>query len=339
MKTLIIHEALSKPKHQKCRKLVMVESPLAGDLLNNVAYAKLGMLNCLSNYDESPMAFHLLYTQSLCDATDSERKLGIDTSFRWHDDDIKKVFYVDRGFSQGMNLSYIHASEKGIETEFRTMSKNDRVIDFVNAANRKILSGDDLIDLRKFLDSVEREGKLKNELALNGDKTGYSKESELDLAHIFSCQWMRNQNRDHKITYERLIMRKSILSGNAPIIANLIENQLGFIGGWLAPTWGLRADKIEVYADFGFGDSVTNTIKNSGLDFMVSSLDESPETTKKLNEINKKANIDSRLVCAMDMFNVKIDTVANLINNSKDKCVIDRVNKSDYSSEERAFSV
>jgi hypothetical protein len=43
-------------------KLVIIESPYAGDVEPNVAYAKAAVLDCLSR-GEAPYASHLFFTQ------------------------------------------------------------------------------------------------------------------------------------------------------------------------------------------------------------------------------------------------------------------------------------
>lgn len=45
------------------RRLVVVESPYAGDVERNVAYAKRCVLDCLKR-GEAPYASHLFFTQS-----------------------------------------------------------------------------------------------------------------------------------------------------------------------------------------------------------------------------------------------------------------------------------
>jgi hypothetical protein len=58
-------------------KLVVVESPYAGDVTRNLEYARAAMADCLAR-GEAPFASHALYTQIgvLDDTKPEERKLG-----------------------------------------------------------------------------------------------------------------------------------------------------------------------------------------------------------------------------------------------------------------------
>ncbi len=84
-------------------RLVIVESPYAGDIARNVAYARACLRDCLQR-GESPIASHLLYTQPgvLRDEVPYERRLGIDAGLAWGKVADAHVFYVDLGWSRGM---------------------------------------------------------------------------------------------------------------------------------------------------------------------------------------------------------------------------------------------
>lgn len=86
------------------KKIVIVESPFAGDVDNNIKYAQLCVRDCLLR-GESPFASHLLYTQDniLNDEVLEERELGIKAGFTYkHLPDTITIFYMDRGMSKGM---------------------------------------------------------------------------------------------------------------------------------------------------------------------------------------------------------------------------------------------
>lgn len=87
-------------------KLVVVESPYAGDVEGNLAYVRACMADCLRR-GEAPYASHALYTQPgvLDDLVPAERKLGIDAGFAWRACTEAIVFYVDRGVSPGMKAA------------------------------------------------------------------------------------------------------------------------------------------------------------------------------------------------------------------------------------------
>lgn len=84
-------------------RLVILESPYAGDVARNVAYARAAMADCLRR-GEAPIASHLLYTQPgvLDDNIPAERALGIAAGLAWGRVADAAVFYVDLGWSQGM---------------------------------------------------------------------------------------------------------------------------------------------------------------------------------------------------------------------------------------------
>ena len=63
-------------------RLVILESPYAGNVEQNVAYARACMLDCLRS-GEAPMVSHLLYTQVLDDKNAAERALGIEAGLAW----------------------------------------------------------------------------------------------------------------------------------------------------------------------------------------------------------------------------------------------------------------
>ena len=81
-------------------KLVIIESPYAGDVEKNVKYARLCMKDSI-NRGEYPFASHLLYTQEniLNDNDPVERTLGIVAGFAFAKLCDKTVIYADLGIS------------------------------------------------------------------------------------------------------------------------------------------------------------------------------------------------------------------------------------------------
>jgi len=63
---------------------VILESPYAGDVATNVAYARRALRDCLLR-GEAPFASHLLYTQPgvLDDTLPDERACGIEAGLIW----------------------------------------------------------------------------------------------------------------------------------------------------------------------------------------------------------------------------------------------------------------
>jgi hypothetical protein len=106
---------------------VIVESPYAGDVPMNIAYAKLCVRDCLLR-GEAPIASHLLYTQDgiLKDDVPEERKLGIDAGLEWGVMAEATVVYTDRGISNGMRYGIAHALKHGRPIEYRSLASLGR---------------------------------------------------------------------------------------------------------------------------------------------------------------------------------------------------------------------
>lgn len=103
-------------------RLVVVESPYAGDVQAHIDYARAAVADCLAR-GEAPIASHLLYTQDgvLDDDDPGQRRLGIDAGLAWHRVASAVVVYTDLGVSAGMRDAISHAEKVGIEPEFRTL--------------------------------------------------------------------------------------------------------------------------------------------------------------------------------------------------------------------------
>ena len=101
---------------------VILESPYAGDIKRNLAYARKCVKDCLLR-GESPIASHLLFTQEgiLNDDIPEERKLGIDAGLVWKGVAEKHIFYIDFGMSSGMEYALEQAFKNNIPTEFRNI--------------------------------------------------------------------------------------------------------------------------------------------------------------------------------------------------------------------------
>lgn len=103
-------------------KLVILESPYAGDISANIMFARRCIHDCLVR-DEAPIASHLLFTQPgvLRDEDPAERALGIAAGLAWLPRADYSVFYTDRGWSSGM-LAALHLSlEKKLNFYIRAL--------------------------------------------------------------------------------------------------------------------------------------------------------------------------------------------------------------------------
>ena len=100
---------------------VVIESPYAGNVAQNMAYLRRCMRDCLLR-GEAPFASHAIYTQVLDDSIPSERKWGIEAGFAWRDLAEATVVYTDLGTSEGMKLGIEDAEKKGRPVEYRSLS-------------------------------------------------------------------------------------------------------------------------------------------------------------------------------------------------------------------------
>ena len=102
--------------------LVIVESPYAGDIERNVAYARAAMADCLKR-GEAPYASHLLYTQPgvLRDDIPAERELGINAGLAWWRVADLHAFYTDYGMSRGMTAALEKCKADGRPYEMRSI--------------------------------------------------------------------------------------------------------------------------------------------------------------------------------------------------------------------------
>lgn len=101
---------------------VVLESPYAGDVDINVAYARRAVADCLQRGD-APIASHLLFTQPgvLNDLIPSERAIGIAAGLTWLGVAEAVVVYKDNGISPGMLAAIAEANRLRITVEYRSL--------------------------------------------------------------------------------------------------------------------------------------------------------------------------------------------------------------------------
>jgi hypothetical protein len=112
--------------------LTVVESPYAGDVEANLEYARAACLDCIRR-EENPFASHLFYPQFLHDDDPDERDLGIKSGYEWgiaaafarkaplFPIEIKVAFYVDKGWSAGMEAALTHYTRNRLPCEIRRL--------------------------------------------------------------------------------------------------------------------------------------------------------------------------------------------------------------------------
>ncbi|MBR0695970.1 hypothetical protein [Bradyrhizobium lablabi] len=106
----------------RAMRRVILESPFAGEIDANVAYARACIRDALLR-GEAPLASHLLYTQPgiLNDNDRNERAHGINAGHAWMHLADAVVVYVDRGISAGMQAGMNLARFNGIPIERRSL--------------------------------------------------------------------------------------------------------------------------------------------------------------------------------------------------------------------------
>jgi hypothetical protein len=105
-------------------RLVILESPFAGDEQANIDYARLCVRDSLMR-GEAPIASHLLYTQPtiLDDSNPAERRRGIMAGWAWSKHAAATVVYTDRGLSNGMLCGIEDAINDDRTVEYRSIKK------------------------------------------------------------------------------------------------------------------------------------------------------------------------------------------------------------------------
>ena len=110
------------------KRLLILESPYAGETEDNKAYARACIRHSLS-LGEAPIASHLLYTQpGILDDNDPEqRRRGIRAGLAWLRVADASVVYLDRGVSEGMMEGISAAVEAGVPVEYRNLPAGTRI--------------------------------------------------------------------------------------------------------------------------------------------------------------------------------------------------------------------
>jgi len=101
-------------------KLVILESPYAGDIEGNTIYARDCVRDSLRR-GESPIASHLLYTQPgiLNENIPAERLWGIEAGHAWLKHADLMAVYEDWGLSGGVKAAIKKAEAIGLPIEYR----------------------------------------------------------------------------------------------------------------------------------------------------------------------------------------------------------------------------
>lgn len=105
------------------RRLVLIESPYAGDIPLNTRYARAALGDCIHR-GESPFASHMLYTQPgvLNDLVPAERDIGMRAGWEWLRVVECVVVYQDLGITPGMKGGITRATKRGVPVEYRNIA-------------------------------------------------------------------------------------------------------------------------------------------------------------------------------------------------------------------------
>ena len=103
-------------------RLVVIESPFAGDVERNLRYVRACMADCFRR-GEAGFASHALYTQPgvLDDTIPDERKLGMEAGFAWGEVAHLTAVYEDLGVSPGMAAGVARAHFAGRPVVWRSL--------------------------------------------------------------------------------------------------------------------------------------------------------------------------------------------------------------------------
>lgn len=99
-------------------KLVLIESPYAGDVEANLKYLFRCMMDCIHR-GEAPFASHAMYTQFLDDLVPAERLAGMEAGLAWGQRADIVAVYCDRGVSNGMQFGIDRALANGQPVYYR----------------------------------------------------------------------------------------------------------------------------------------------------------------------------------------------------------------------------
>lgn len=125
-------------------KLVIIESPYKGrnweDLERNERYLQACIRDCI-NRGESPYASHQMLTRALDDKNPVERHVGIKAGLAWRHahtpildsdghtvlgyEEVRHIFYIDLGKSEGMLLMKKLLDDEGTTYEERKLPEDD----------------------------------------------------------------------------------------------------------------------------------------------------------------------------------------------------------------------
>lgn len=148
---------------------VLIETPEGNDLVRDTEYSLLCVRHSGLTGKEAPVSLAMLNER-----TASELRLKHSVE--------KKIFYVDRGFSEAMQKSYIRALAQQKETEFRTLSLDANATLLVRRLNEQTHSARNVQIITRTLKALE---KLNfSPMAETGDASFFRETCQAELLFI-----------------------------------------------------------------------------------------------------------------------------------------------------------
>lgn len=164
-------------------RLVIIESPYAGDVERNERYARACMRDSLER-GEAPYASHLLFTQPgvLDDTVPEEREQGMEAGLAWGRCAALTAVYVDLGVTEGMRQGIARATAEGRRIVYREVRG----------------WGDPMSSRRRFLEGrcrheINEPGTIKKTCACGIDTATVrrilTKEERAEMNHCIPAAW------------------------------------------------------------------------------------------------------------------------------------------------------
>lgn len=275
---------------------VIIETPYAGNIEYNSEFTKACVRDSLINHNENPQCLHLIYPKIINDEDTSERSLGLGRSFAIHKKANRKIYYLDRGFTEGMREGFVHAIDNGIPVEFRCLSKDKKVQQFIDYANSLTVNPDNA--LKFIVSNIERLKDIALPVGSFGDYTRFRIDSFLDIEAIEKAGF---QEKYFKIE-DRVFMRKLLLeTEHAPLMPEMLHHQifkpeLAIKMRSKMSSWNQACDGFAVLVDgMSFNDlfTVYYQAKSNNKFVLFKSLDN--ELNNKLVDVSDVKSVDDIL--------------------------------------------
>jgi hypothetical protein len=117
-------------------KMVIIESPFAGDRITNLNYLGLAIRDCIQK-GETPYASHAIIPLGLDDNDPKQRDAGIQAGFVWRQVGELTIVYADFGISRGMDYGILDSEKKNRKVIYRMFVRGvDRPAEDIELTSR-----------------------------------------------------------------------------------------------------------------------------------------------------------------------------------------------------------